>query len=186
MEATPKELKTERLKAALAKLAELKAAEPAGDPEQHVKTATMMLVEKFETPHPLAKRYLAELKASNNEITDAIIEKLTNFDDHLGASFMVLHQNTEQLLKGNKQMSRRFRRWGDPGDTFTVKGKKFRFVRVERVKVGDITEEDIRKEGYATKEDFEQMWYKSHPKSVAAGKRLDPEQNCWCHEYEEV
>ena len=54
------------------------------------------------------------------------------------------------------------------------------------MKVSDITDDDIRKEGYQTREEFEQMWVKSHPKTVAAGKQLDPEGLCWCHEYEPV
>jgi len=92
----------------------------------------------------------------------------------------------EQILKGGKHMSRRFRKWGDEGDVFRVKGKAFKFVKVQRLRVGDITDEDIRKEGYATREEFDQMWTKSHPKSVAAGKSLSPDDLCWCHEYEAV
>jgi hypothetical protein len=92
----------------------------------------------------------------------------------------------EQILKGGKHMSRRFRKWGEEGDTFNVKGKTFRFVKVAQMRVGDITDEDIRKEGYATREEFDLMWIKSHPKSVAAGKKLHPDDICWCHEYEAV
>ena len=43
----------------------------------------------------------------------------------------------EQILKGGKHMSRRFRKWGDEGDVFRVRGKPFRFVRVTRMKVGE-------------------------------------------------
>ena len=34
------------------------------------------------------------------------------------------------------------------------------------------------------REDFEQRWVKSHPKSVKAGKTLNPDDLCWHHEYE--
>lgn len=181
-----RKLKIERLSSAKAKLDELAKARPDAPREEHLKAATMHLVTAFELPHPLAKKYVALLEANRGESADALIKTLTDHDDKHGAGFMVLSNNVEQLLKGNKQMSRRFRRWLDPGDTFSLKGKRFRAVRVVKIKVGEITEDDIRKEGYATKADFEAMWYKSHPKSVAAGKTLDPDQNCWCHEYEEL
>jgi len=179
-------LKAERLAAAKAKLAELCAAQPTVAREEHLKAATMFLVTAFELPHPLAKKYTTMLEERKGEITPELLAKLTDHDDKHGASFMVLQGNVQQLLKGNKLMSRRFRRWVDVGDTFSVQGKRFKVVRVDKIKVGDITEEDIKKEGYANKADFEQMWYKAHPKTVAAGKTLDPEQNCWCHEYEEA
>ena len=81
-------------------------------------------------------------------------------------------------------MSRRFRRWGDEGDVFKVRGTPFRFIRVERLRVCDITDDDIHKEGYASREEFDQMWIKSHPKTVAAGKTLDQDGWCWSHQYE--
>jgi len=179
-------LKSERLQAGWNRLQELCQAQPALAREEHLKAATMFLVTQYELPHPLAKKYMALIDAAQGQRSETLMLQITEHDDMHGARFMVLPNNVDQILKGNKQMSRRFRRWLDPGDTFSVKGKRFRTVRVEKIKVGDITEDDIRKEGYANKEEFEQMWYKSHPKSVAAGKTLDPQQNCWCHEYAEV
>lgn len=179
-------LKTERLNACWNKLQELSTASPEVAREEHAKAAVMLLVTSYEVPHPLAKKYLALLESTGGKVTPEILTQLTDHDDMHGARFMVLPNNVEQILKGNKQMSRRFRRWLDPGDTFSVQGKRFKTLRVEKIKVGQITEDDIKKEGYASKAEFEAMWYKSHPKSVAAGKTLDPNQNCWCHEYEEV
>lgn len=181
-----KRLKAERLQACWDKLQQLCKEQPAVAREEHAKAAVMVLVTQYEIPHPLAKKYLALMEESGGQVSDAAVSKLTDHDDMHGSRFMVLPNNVEQIMKGNKQMSRRFRRWLDPGDTFSVHGKRFKAVRVEKIKVGQITEEDIKKEGYASKADFEAMWYKSHPKSVAAGKTLDPEQNCWCHEYEEA
>jgi len=179
-------LKVERVQAGWNKLVELCQTQPALAREEHLKAATMLLVTQYELPHPLAKKYMALIDEAKGQVSETLLKQITEHDDMHGSRFMVLPNNVDQILKGNKQMSRRFRRWLDPGDTFTVKGKRFRAVRVEKIKVGDITEDDIRKEGYANKEEFEQMWYKSHPKSVAAGKTLDPNQNCWCHEYMEV
>jgi len=186
------ELKRQRLELACAKLRELRQAEPQGDPVAHDRAAANHLTTTNGISRPLADRYVAvakEILAGATAVDQAcaapeLLTRLSAFDDRFGASFMVLPHHVEQILKGGKHMSRRFRRWGDPGDTFAVKGKRFRFNRVEQIRVGDITDEDIRKEGYTSREEFEQMWVKSHPKTVAAGKTLDPTGMCWCHEYE--
>ncbi|HYG75679.1 MAG TPA: hypothetical protein VEK08_11800 [Planctomycetota bacterium] len=193
-----KKEKVARFVLAWSKLDELQQAEPAGDPAAQERAAANHVTSTLGISRPLADRYIAQAniirktvlqgapKPEDVEklITDELIERVSNLDEKFGMSFMVLPHHVDQILKGGKHMSRRFRRWGDPGDTFLVKGKKFRFTRVDRLRVGDITDEDIKKEGYATREEFDQMWIKSHPKSVAAGKVLKPDDLCWCHEYE--
>ncbi len=200
MSATLHAEKLERFKLGYQKLVELNAAEPAGDPLAQERAAATHVTSTLGISRPLADRYLAEAvrvrkSVLAGEIQEAQLDtvfaqdamkRVTDLDDKFGASFMVLAHHVDQILKGGKHMSRRFRKWGDEGDVFRVKGKAFRFVRVTRLRVGDITEDDIRKEGYQTKEEFEQMWIKSHPKSVSAGKKLSPDDLCWCHEYEPV
>jgi len=200
MSATLHAEKLERFKLGYQKLVELNAAEPAGDPLAQERAAATHVTSTLGISRPLADRYVAEAARVRKsvlagEIQEAQLDsvfaqdamkRVTDLDDKFGASFMVLAHHVDQILKGGKHMSRRFRKWGDEGDVFRVKGKAFRFVRVTRLRVGDITDEDIRKEGYQTKEEFEQMWVKSHPKSVSAGKKLSPDDLCWCHEYEPV
>jgi hypothetical protein len=185
--------KRARLVAGLEKLKELRTAEPSGDPLAQERAAATHLTTTVGIARPLSDRYIAVvanvLKSGAQGSPEALFpeESLTavcRLDDKFGAAFMVLPEHVDHILKGGKHMSRRFRKWGDVGDIFHVRGKAFRFVRIDRVRVGDITDDDIRKEGYSSREDFEAMWYKSHPKSVKAGKTLDPDQLCWCHEYE--
>lgn len=192
--------KRERLKLAYTKLLELSAAEPGGDPLAQERAAANHVTSTLGISRPLSDRYVAEavrarkaIQAGDAKESDLdsllggdTVKRVSDLDDKFGAAFMVLPHHVEQILKGGKHMSRRFRKWGDEGDIFRVKGKAFRFVKVTRLRVGDITEDDIRKEGYQTKDEFEQMWVKSHPKSVSAGKKLSPDDLCWCHEYEPV
>ncbi|HLX64387.1 MAG TPA: hypothetical protein VKX17_24145 [Planctomycetota bacterium] len=182
--------KTKRLAAALLKIEELRKAEPQGDALAQERAAANYLTAEFGISRPLSDRYVAEavkaMQAGRSSFDADALRRISDLDDKFGASFMVLAHHVEQILKGGKHMSRRFRRWGDPGDVFRVKGKAFCFTRVERMKVSDITDDDIRKEGYSTREEFENMWIKSHPKTVAAGKTLEPNQLCWCHEYQPV
>jgi len=194
------ELKSEKLQRfilAWQKLAELQTAEPAGDPLAQERAAATHVTSTLGISRPLADRYVWQvnpLRKANPAIStpadiaaqigEAQLKAVTDLDEKFGLSFMVLPHHVDQILKGGKQMSRRFRKWGDEGDVFRVKGKAFRFFKVARMRVGDITDDDIRKEGYATREEFEGMWIKSHPKSVAAGKVLNMDDMCWSHEYE--
>jgi hypothetical protein len=184
-----KEEKRQRLKIAFDKLNELHQAEPAGDALAHERAAANHLTTTVGISRPLSDRYVAVAAAARTagtgpEFSDDAIARICNLDDKFGAAFMVLPHHVEQILKGGKHMSRRFRKWGDENDLFHVKGKAFRFTKITRLRVGDITDDDIRKEGYSTREEFDGMWVKSHPKSVAAGKKLNPDDLCWCHEYE--
>lgn len=182
--------KSKRLAAALLKIETLRKAEPQGDPLAQARAAATELTTEYGISRPLSDRYIAEAtraqQAGQSAFDQDALGRISDLDDKFGAAFMVLPHHVDQILKGGKHMSRRFRRWGDPGDVFRVRGKAFRFTRVERMKVSDITDDDIRKEGYQTREEFEQMWVKSHPKTVAAGKQLDQDGLCWCHEYEPV
>ena len=182
--------KTKRLTAALLKLEALKRDEPAGDALAQERATANYLTTEFGISRPLSDRYVAEasraMKVGESAFGEASLHKISDLDDKFGAAFMVLPHHVDQILKGGKHMSRRFRKWGDPGDVFRVRGKAFRFARVERMKVSDITDDDIRKEGYQTREEFDQMWIKSHPKTVAAGKTLDQDGMCWSHQYEPV
>ena len=195
-----KQEKLDRLKLGYKRLTELTTAEPSGDPLAQMRAAATFLTESVGIARPLSDRYLAEVQAVRSAIvagtaresdldmlfSDGAIARVSSLDDKYGLTFMVLPEHVEWILKGGKQMSRRFRKWGDEGDIFRVKGKEFRFTRVSRLRVGDITDDDILKEGYTNREDFEQRWVKSHPKSVKAGKTLNQDDMCWCHEYEAV
>lgn len=182
--------KTKRLTAALLKLESLRKEDPAADPLAQERASANYLTTEYGISRPLSDRYVAEasraLKAGESAFGEDALQRISNLDDKFGAAFMVLPHHVDQILKGGKHMSRRFRRWGDPGDIFKVRGKSFRFARIERMKVSDITDDDIRKEGYQTREEFDQMWIKSHPKTVAAGKTLDQDGLCWSHQYEPV
>ena len=183
-------LKLKRLAAAKSKLEELRAKEPQGDMLAHERATANWITSEFGISRPLSDRYVAEVKRVGGEglaeFGHESVKRVTQLDDKFGAAFMVLPHHVDQILKGGKHMSRRFRRWGDEGDVFHVRGKAFRFTHVERMRVCDITDDDIRKEGYASREEFDQMWIKSHPKTVAAGKTLDQDGWCWSHQYEEA
>jgi hypothetical protein len=192
-----RQTKLERFVLGWDKLKEARQADPAGDKSAQEKAVATQITTANGIARPLADRYvavIAPLLEANPSLsgadaaklfTDEQIAKVCTLDDRYGGAFMVVAHHVDQILKGGKHMSRRFRRWGDVGDVFQVKGKGFRFNRVERMKVSDITLEDIQKEGYTNFEDFHAMWVKSHPKTVASGKKApEPDELCWCHEYE--
>ena len=125
--------KTKRLAAALLKLEELRRADPAGDAMAQQRASANYLTTEFGISRPLSDRYVAEaakvMGAGQSAFGEDVLKRLANLDDKFGVSFMVLPHHVAQILQGGKHMSRRFRRWGDPGDIFKVRGKSFRFAR---------------------------------------------------------
>ena len=186
MDAAGIEEKLRRLQTAAAKLAELRAANPAENAVARTRGVVQHLVATFGMCRRLAEDYVQSAERGGAAASAETLRILSDHDDAFGAAFMVLPQHVEMLLAGRKRMSRRAKRWGDAGDVFRVNGKRFRFVRVERVKVSPVTDDDICKEGYASRGEFEQMWMQSHPRTVAAGKKLNYAGWCWRHEYEPV
>jgi hypothetical protein len=68
----------------------------------------------------------------------------------------------EKILAGIKtETRRRIRRpytWFRPGDTFAVGSESFRITAIDRQRLGDMTEEDIRREGLNGRSEFVDLW----------------------------
>lgn len=87
----------------------------------------------------------------------------------------------ERLRQGKKKATSRRRRYGHPGDYFYVEGRKYRLVRVERVRLEEVAEKYYEIEGAESPEEFRKIWVGIHPR---AGWR--PEQKVWLHVFEQV
>ena len=134
--------KLERFKMAYSKLNELHAAEPAGDPLAQERAAATHVTSTLGISRPLSDRYVAQAALVRKAVLagevkesdlDAVfsgepMNRVRNLDDKFGASFMVLPHHVDQILKGGKHMSRRFRKWGDEGDVFHICDYELRFT----------------------------------------------------------
>ena len=66
------------------------------------------------------------------------------------------------VLAGAKTTTVRTRRYGAPGDTFTLEGRAFVLTRVEAMPLAR-ARELWREEGMASPEEFEAVWRDNHP-----------------------
>lgn len=68
-----------------------------------------------------------------------------------------------ESLAHAKHCTTRSKRYGYPGDTFDLDGTIFELVAVQRRPIGHVGSRLYRFEGFATKEDFIEVWNELHP-----------------------
>ncbi|HET7580334.1 MAG TPA: ASCH domain-containing protein [Bacillales bacterium] len=96
-------------------------------------------------------------------------------------------KDVEKALKGEKTQVRRSDRYADVGDTIELGGRTFKFTKIYEQELGDMTDEDIRAEGYPSLEA-----YKHHLKNLHPFTRILPfmpwskSKKVWVHQFEEV
>src|SRR5699024_6892479 len=54
----------------------------------------------------------------------------------------------EKVKQGKKTAIRRNNRYGDVGDTFELEGREYEITNIYEQKLGDVTEENAKQEGY--------------------------------------
>jgi hypothetical protein len=72
----------------------------------------------------------------------------------------------EDILSGRKTATRRATGYGaKPGDTLLAgRTGRFRITAVYRQQLGEMTEEDAKKEGCDSLKDFKALWQRMHPR----------------------
>ncbi len=85
------------------------------------------------------------------------------------------------LFEGRKTATSRTKRYGVPGDTFSVSGQLFRILKVRTEKLSIVARKYWAKEGCASPSEFIATWEWIHPR-----KGWDPEQFVFVHEFEMV
>lgn len=93
-------------------------------------------------------------------------------------SLITIQKDIEKVIKGEKTSQRRMKRFADVGDILTLDGYKFVIEKVYQQELGEITDEDARKEGY---ENFEA--YKESILSIHDGMPWIPTLKVWVHEF---
>ena len=85
------------------------------------------------------------------------------------------------LFEGRKTATSRTKRFGIPGDTFSVSGQLFRILKVRTEKLSIVARKYWAKEGFGSPQEFIATWERIHPR-----KGWDPEQVVFLHEFEMV
>ncbi|WP_428908105.1 ASCH domain-containing protein [Niallia sp. Krafla_26] len=91
---------------------------------------------------------------------------------------VTIEKDVEKVLAGEKTATRRNGRYADPGEIMELKGKKFVVEKVYSQSLGELTDEDAKREGYASVEEYKQSILSLHP-----GMPWLPQMRVWVHEF---
>ncbi|ULT56981.1 ASCH domain-containing protein [Neobacillus drentensis] len=87
----------------------------------------------------------------------------------------------EKVLAGEKTATRRNGRYADPGEIMTLEGRQFVVDKVYSQSLGELTDDDARREGFSTVEEYKQSILSYHP-----GMPWLPQMRVWVHEFSPV
>ncbi|PTM57849.1 hypothetical protein [Desmospora activa] len=86
----------------------------------------------------------------------------------------------ERVLTGKKRAQRRNGVYAYPGETMILGNHRFIITAVYRQTVGEMNDQDARREGQADKET-----YLAHIRNIHPGIPLSPKMAMWVHEFEQ-
>jgi len=84
-------------------------------------------------------------------------------------------------LRGDKTEQRRDGVYGYPGETFELEGERFEMVGLSHERLGDMTLEDARAEGYESLDAYKDLIIRMH-----RGMEWDEEHLVWVHRFQRV
>jgi len=87
----------------------------------------------------------------------------------------------EKVLSGEKTATRRNGRYADPGEIMTLEGRQFVVDKVYSQSLGELTDDDARREGFSSVEEYKQSILSYHP-----GMPWLPQMRVWVHEFSPV
>ncbi|MBL4953232.1 ASCH domain-containing protein [Neobacillus sp. OS1-32] len=94
---------------------------------------------------------------------------------------VTLEKDVKKVLAGEKTATRRNGRYADPGEIMTLEGRQFVVDKVYSQSLGELTEDDARREGFASVEEYKQSILAIHP-----GMPWLPQMRVWVHEFSAV
>jgi hypothetical protein len=87
----------------------------------------------------------------------------------------------QRVLSGEKTVTRRNGRYADLGEIMEHEGKKFEVFKVYQQALGELTDEEVKKEGFANVETYKEYILSMHP-----GMPWIPQAKVWVHEFRPV
>jgi hypothetical protein len=91
---------------------------------------------------------------------------------------ITMENDVKKVLAGEKTATRRNGRYADPGEIMTLEGHDFVVDRVYSQSLGELTDDDARREGFESVEDYKQSILSYHP-----GMPWLPQMRVWVHEF---
>lgn len=87
-------------------------------------------------------------------------------------------EDVERVLRGEKTATRRNGRYADAGEIMQLKDKKYKVTRVYQQQLGDLSDQDVRQEGFSDLEAYKTYILSMHP-----GMPWVPQAKIWVHEF---
>ncbi|MCM3584407.1 ASCH domain-containing protein [Mesobacillus maritimus] len=84
----------------------------------------------------------------------------------------------QKVLTGKKTATRRNGRYADVGEIMELEGKNFIITNVYSQSLGELTDDDARREGFNTVEEYKESILSYHP-----GMPWLPNMRVWVHEF---
>ena len=94
---------------------------------------------------------------------------------------VTMKEDVEKVIKGQKTATRRNGRYADVGEVMTLQGHEFVVERVYQQTLGELTDENVAREGYETVEEYKQSILALHPNMPWL-----PKMKVWVHEFSAV
>lgn len=89
--------------------------------------------------------------------------------------------DVEKVLLGEKTATRRNGVYAYPDEIMVLDGKEFKIDKLYKQTLGEMTDEDAKREGHATMEEYKQSILDLHPKMPWI-----PTMSVWVHEFSPV
>jgi hypothetical protein len=94
---------------------------------------------------------------------------------------VTVKEDVQKVLSGEKTATRRNGRYADPGEVMTLEGRQFVVDKVYSQSLGELTDDDARREGFESVEEYKQSILSYHP-----GMPWLPQMRVWVHEFQPV
>lgn len=94
---------------------------------------------------------------------------------------VTMEEDVKKVLAGEKTATRRNGRYADVGEVMTLDGKEFVVDNVYSQSLGELTDEDAKREGFTNIEEYKQSILSMHP-----GMPWLPQMRVWVHEFHAV
>ena len=91
---------------------------------------------------------------------------------------VTMADDVQKVLSGEKTATRRNERFADQGEIMTLEGRQFVVENVYSQSLGELTDDDARREGFQSVEDYKQSILSMHP-----GMPWLPQMRVWVHEF---